>query len=90
MSDTNCAERHVNCKDRMDSHARDIRTKLQSKTFYWITAFIIISLSGSYAYTHKVEAKTYENEKEIQQIVTKEDMEKMQKALVDAIKEISH
>lgn len=88
MNDTNCAERHDSCIARMGTNEKDIRTKLPNRAFYIMLIFILGSLSGSYAYTHKVEAKTYENKEKIQQIVTKDDMEKMQKALVEAIKEL--
>ena len=88
MSDDKvCTERHDNCKSRFDSQDGDIKNKLPSRTFYWVTGFIILILVGGYKYTHSVEASVHELDKDIQHVVTKTDMEKYQKQMIQAIKE---
>lgn len=82
-----CEERHDNCKSRMDSHAADIKNKLPSKTFYWVTAIIIGVLFGAYKYTHTVEASVHVLDKQVQHVVTKDDMKEYEKAMIKAIKE---
>lgn len=82
-----CEERHENCHKRMDSHAGDIKSKLPSRTFYWVTGFIIIVLIGGYKYTHSVEASVHELDKDIQHVVTKDDMKKYQEGMIEAIKD---
>lgn len=87
FGENGCKERHDNCTGRMDSHSREIKSKLPSKTFYWVAGVMIAVILGGYKYTHTVEGSVHKLDKDIQHVVTKDDMKEYQKQMVEAIKE---
>ena len=80
MGDGICEERHGNCKDRMDSQARDIREKVPWRVFYWTLGIAFVLIFGSYGYTTTVA-------NEVSEIVTRDDMKEYQDKMIEAIKE---
>lgn len=84
FGDKACAERHDNCKGRMDSHGISLNERVHWRTFYW-TLGVIITLGsmlifGSFGYTKTVAD-------EVKNVVTKSDMKEYQEEMVKAIKE---
>ena len=75
-----CAERHENCKLRMDSQAADVKEKIPWRVFYWTLGIAFFLIFGSYGYTKTVAANVAE-------VVTKGDMKQYQEEMVKAIKE---
>ena len=75
-----CAERHDNCKGRMDSHGKSLEQKVPWRTFYWTLGIVIFLVFGSYGYTKTVAD-------DVSEVVTRGDMKEYQEEMIKAIKE---
>ena len=61
-------------------------TKASSRTLYWTLGIFFVLLLGGFGYTQIVAADVKAVAEQVNEVVTKGDMDKYQKAIIKAIK----